>query len=205
LMKLTLDTNCIIDLEKNGPDAVFLNQLVEPNNKDKVRLGVAAISGAEKQLGGRYLDNFLEFKNLLKILHLEDADILKPIAEADLAFADFCVVPDEDMVELERRIHQVLFPMVEFDYQAYRARRNLAPDSLDTSWRNHRCDVLAMWCHIQYKRDIFVTRDRNFHKQSKKSQLVHLGAKEILAPYEIAARVPLGARPLPKGPWPELG
>ena len=48
-------------------------------------------------------------------------------------------------------------------------------------WKMWRFDVMES---INYQRDFFITRDRNFHKQSKKKDLIKLGAKSILTPEE---------------------
>jgi hypothetical protein len=53
---------------------------------------------------------------------------------------------------------------------------------MEATWRNHKCDVLAMWCHIHYGGDVFVTTDRNFMKASKQQRLEALGAREIQTP-----------------------
>jgi hypothetical protein len=46
--------------------------------------------------------------------------------------------------------------------------------------------VLIMWSHIWYKGDIFVTRDKRF-LNTKKPELVKLGANEILCPDEAVS------------------
>lgn len=60
---------------------------------------------------------------------------------------------------------------------------------LSHKWLNAKCDVLALWSHIYYGGDIFVTSDENFHKEKKLPHLLHLGAGAILRPYDAAARV----------------
>jgi len=53
---------------------------------------------------------------------------------------------------------------------------------IEPKWRNAKCDVLALWRHIHFNGDIFITSDKNFHQQRKKAQLVALGAWNILTP-----------------------
>jgi len=56
-------------------------------------------------------------------------------------------------------------------------------------WLNAKCDVLALWSHIWYKGDIFVTRDEIFFNTTKKSPLEKLGAKKIMYPYEAVIKL----------------
>jgi len=87
------------------------------------------------------------------------------------------------MEERERRIHQILFPNDEFYWQNYCRVTGLNPDSLPTGkWRNQKCDVQAIWSHIQNMRDVFVTSDENFYVVAKKADLIALGASRIERP-----------------------
>ncbi|WP_280291628.1 hypothetical protein [Pseudomonas sp. BN417] len=84
----------------------------------------------------------------------------------------------------ERRIHELLFPGIEFDWAAYCSARGLdvnAPHR-DAKWRNAKCDVQAFWSHAHRNRDIFVTFDKNFHAVSKKPRLIALASGAIETP-----------------------
>jgi len=101
------------------------------------------------------------------------------------------VYSSEDSIDLERKIHEALFPRAEFKWRDHAESHGLDPDEASEGqhkeyikWRNRKCDTLAMWCHIHYQCDCFVTRDGNFHKESKKPALVELGARRILHPAE---------------------
>ena len=83
------------------------------------------------------------------------------------------------MADLERKIHQILFPEIEFAYGGEVYKR----------WHNAKCDVLALWSHIHYGSGIFVTMDSNCHKKTKKTRLLALGAGEILKPEDAALRL----------------
>lgn len=54
-----------------------------------------------------------------------------------------------------------------------------------TRKKREKGDVLTLWSHVWYERDIFITRDRDYHK--KKSQLLRIGANEILSPEGFTA------------------
>ena len=92
------------------------------------------------------------------------------------------------MEHLERQIHEILFPKIEFHYEAYAARLNhpVSPP-LHRKWLNAKCDVQAMWGHIWHSADIFVTEDRNFHKATKKPRLEAFGAGQICTPSECVS------------------
>jgi hypothetical protein len=62
-------------------------------------------------------------------------------------------------------------------------------DKIDPKWRNAKCDVLALWSHIRFNGDVFVTSDKNFWKQKKKEQLIALGASNILTPQEVVSTI----------------
>jgi hypothetical protein len=189
-VKITLDTNCIIDLERNRPAAASLRTLIDASRRGQVELAVAAISASEKMQSGDYLTNFSEFEERLEQVGLSDARIMEPIGIYGVAFYGHFLYSDNSMVKLMQEIHQILFPSIPFDHEAYRLSRNLPPGNLDPHWRNAICDDLALWCHIYYGRDAFLTSDANFHKQSKKPKLVAIGAMEILRPEELARRMP---------------
>jgi hypothetical protein len=95
------------------------------------------------------------------------------------------------MERLEQQIHQVLFPKIPFKYESYckEYAGHVQGMAIDRRWRRAKCDVQAMWCHIHYQNDIFVTEDRNFLKRTKKPQLIALGAKEILLPSLCLAKL----------------
>jgi hypothetical protein len=106
----------------------------------------------------------------------------------DITFLDYSLWSDDAMQELERKIHTILFPNVEFLWQDYCRANSLDPASTPTGkWRNCKCDVLAIWSHIHGNRDVFVTSDRNFHIPAKKAALIALGAKHIECPNDAVA------------------
>jgi len=188
-VKITLDTNCIIDLEQNRPGAEALKALIDASQRGQVELAVAAISASEKTPSGDYLSNFSEFEERIKRLGLSGAEILEPMGIYDVTYYEHFIYSDDGMEKLLQEVHAVLFPRIPFNHHEYRLSRNLPLGELDPHWRNALCDDLALWCHIHYGRDVFLTNDTNFHKQSKKPRLVALGAKEILRPEELSRRI----------------
>jgi hypothetical protein len=142
---------------------------------------VVAISASERQKDRPQLRDFAEFQQRLTVLSLGTLKILRPSFYWDITYWDWCIWADEEMVALERRVHQVLFPSVPFLWSDFCAANGLDPEtSLPRStWRNHKCDVLALWSHIHEARDVFVTNDGNFHAITKRPALIALGAGRI--------------------------
>jgi hypothetical protein len=180
---VTLDTTYIIDLERAvGSTARHARRLTRMHDDHKINLRVVAISASEKKLDRTYASNFSEFRNRLTKVGLGKAEILKPLCYNDITYSDWCVTASVPMLELEQKIHEILFPKIQFSYEEFCKKKGLDPKSgeIDRHWRNPKCDVLAMWSHIQNGDGIFVTKDKNYHKPKKKTQLIALGAGEIL-------------------------
>jgi hypothetical protein len=178
----TLDTNCIIALERNELSTPAIRTLVDAHERGLASVAVVAISASERQKGGEQLRSFDEFRQRLCALGLGALEILRPIFYWDLAFWDWAVwapEPEGGMLTLEQKIHEALFPTTSFLWSDFCAANGLDPASAlpNSKWRNHKCDVLAIWSHISNARDVFVTHDSDFHKGG--AALVSLGAGRI--------------------------
>jgi len=191
MMNVTLDTNCIIDLEEGRDAAPYIKVLIDMHENRRINLRVVAISASERKPGGKYASNFAEFKDKIATVGLANAEILKPIGYWGITFWDWCVWAGDDIVDLERKIHEILLPNIDFIYGDFCRKHGLDPASVETDkrWRNATCDVLALWSHIYHGGGIFVTTDRNFHKKTKKYALIDLGAGNILRPKDTVARL----------------
>jgi len=190
MREVTLDTNCIIDLEEGRPNAFFIRALVAEHARGHVRLRLPAIAASENQPDGGVLTNFAQFQARVERVGLGGVRLLQPPMRLDVTYLDFCVLADETMLDLERRIQAVLHPAIEVEYAAYCAARGFNPETpLDRKWRNAKCDVLVAWSHIQYQGDVLVTADGEFHVQHKKDALVALGAGLVVLPQDATAVV----------------
>jgi hypothetical protein len=183
MRRVTLDTNCIYELEEIPSSP--LHRLVEGARSGLILLQVSAAAGSERQRGGDHLPDFGEFHQRLAGGKLPVAKLLLPIGYYDVSYWDSCVYSDRSLEDLERQIHEILFPALAFDADDGVASD---PEGAGRKWRNAKCDVQSMWCHIREGGGIFVTRDSNFLKQSKKSRLEALGVGLIATPEE-AVRV----------------
>lgn len=185
-IRFTLDTNCIIDVEDARSNAAFVRELVALHGVNGINVAVSSIGASERQRPGGYAKNFSEFQAKLAAIGFNALELLSPLAYWDVCFWDHCVGADENDT-LERQIHDVLFPSIEFAWPNYAKAHGMPLDSLDKNWRNAKCDVLGLWCHIKHGGGVFVTSDTNFHAETKVAKLQALGAGTIAFPKEALA------------------
>ncbi len=190
-MKVTLDTNCIYALEKNELAALWVRELISLHDAKTINLCVVAISASERKRDRTYPTNFGEFQQKIAAVGLGHVEILLPIAYPGMAFADWCYPGGGEATALERKLHEILFPEIEYDYREYHSHNgiDLRSETAESTRRNAKCDVLALLSHIRFNGDIFVTSDRNFRKIQKKGQLIALGAGEILTPQQAVLAI----------------
>jgi len=185
-MRFTLDTNCIIDVEDGRPSRPHVQQLVAVCRERGFPVGVSAIGASERKRNGGYAKTFSEFQEKLKAVGLDSLELLLPPAYADVSYCDYCVCGDEND-PLERQIHAVLFPGIPFLWSDCASSQRGPDDVLFRKWKNAKCDVLALWCHITHRGDVFVTSDLNFHAQTKHDRLQSLGGGAIAMPIDALA------------------
>ena len=178
MLKVTLDTNCLYELESGAPESA-LGRLAELERHGRITVQVAAMAASEAQQGGDKLKTFSHFETWLAKLPIEKPFLLYPLCYIGLAFWDCCLYVWPEAVEQERSIHQMLFPTIKFEAREHSPAENARGRK---KWRNAKCDVQILWCHIHYGGDVFVTRDRNFLKKTKKTLLEAIGAKLIFTP-----------------------
>lgn len=195
-MKITLDNNCIIALDNNEANAIYIRELISLHENKKIILRLATISASERKSGGI----FAEFQarvvrlGLAKLETLEDPSLmLKHPAHWGLSYWGQATYGDETTLDLERKIHTILFSDtdVEFNYPEHCLKHGLDANNpeIDKKWRNKRCDVLGLWSHTYHQGDIFVTADKHFLAIIKRPLLINLGAGDILAPKDAIEKL----------------
>jgi hypothetical protein len=187
VVRITLDTNAIIDLEEGRNSAPAVQRLLTLHKNRKVTLCVSAIAASERDRDREGEPNFVKFADKLNALGLSDVELLNPPGHWGITFWDHCVFAEEGDT-LEPNIRDILFPNFLFA-QVVPEPVSDRPDRRANKVLNAQCDVLSMWCHIRYRGDIFVTSDRNFRKASKKPRLLALGAGQILNAQDALAFV----------------
>jgi hypothetical protein len=190
----TFDTNCLIaidEIDERRPEAAAVQAIAAAHGIGTTHVAVVAISASENpKTGAAPVMDFAEFQARLAHLGLSHLEILRPILYWDITFWDWAEWASPATAALARQLHAVLFPNDAFEYADYCLQRGLDPKApVDCRWRNHVCDVQAIWSHIRHGRDIFVTSDTNFHSATKKAALIALGAKAIEKPDDAATMI----------------
>ena len=190
-LSLTLDTNCIIAVDEQREESSAVIALAEAHRSGTANVALVAISASERQREGKTIETFSKFQARLATLGLGHLELLEPMTYWDLTFWDHGLWCNDEMETLERSIHEVLFPNIHFLWTDYCAELGLNPKTalLASRWKNAKCDVQAFWSHAFRKRDVFVTSDKNFHAESKKSRLLSIAGGRIEHPTDAAALV----------------
>lgn len=185
-LKVTLDNTCSIDLEQNNEYAHPIKELIRMHCEREIDLRVAAISASELKPKSDRTDqsNFNEFKQRIASIGLSDVKILPTLGRWNLSSWDHFVWGGRWLYELEKEIQAIMFPGYAVEYRDFCKKHGYDKEDKDAwrKWVNKKCDVLALWSHIWYSGDIFVTRDSDFHKATIKPKLTELGAGKILTP-----------------------
>jgi hypothetical protein len=187
-MRITIDTNVLIDLEQAAARADVLNSLVRQRDPRRHKICIPAIIASERGPEGTLVKDFSEFESRLSALGLADAELLSPMLYLDVCFFDHALLCSDDMEALERQIHEVLFPSLPFVYTDYCAGAGIeaTTDTCDRKWRNAKCDVQVVWTHVWHHTDILVSADNNMRKSSKKSRLEKLAdGRPLIPPSEL--------------------
>lgn len=191
MITFTLDTNCIIDLAENRPAAAGVRMLAALGAEGLANVALVSVSASERQLGDTYLESYDDFKNKLALLRIEHLEVLPTICYWGISFYGAALYSGADLVARERLIHETLFPTIPFLWSDFAesvgisAANMRAPDA--RRWRNAFCDRQMFWAHDYHRRDVFVTRDRNFRKRLSHS--ANFANVQIATPDEAARLV----------------
>lgn len=177
--KMVLDTNCLIDLEENRPDACHVSTLIRAWKKEQVELAVVAVSASENQPTCIASQDFGVFVAKLNNVRLTGVHHLLPLAIWDVFYWDHALWSSAEMAALESKIRGILFPGI-----STTPPTNINENSV---WRNRMCDVLVAWSSIHHHWGCLVTRDKNFHDH--KIELAALGLPEVLYPADAARHI----------------
>jgi len=183
MSNVTMDTNCIIALEQSGAEAQEVKRIIQAHEAGLIALAVVAISASERTRTGVPLSSFAIFRGRLEMAGFRSVHILKPLARIGLSFNGWAHQADGKKLELERKIHGILFPQHPYE------KPDPADPDASARWQNRRCDVLAMWAHIWHRGDIFMTNDRNFLTRQKRQALEALGAGRVVSPADVVRLV----------------
>lgn len=191
MLALTLDTNCLLAVDEQRPEALAIRRLADAHREGRANVALVAISASERQRDGGMLESYSSFMERVNALDLGHLELLLPMCYWDVMFWDACLWVEPDMAELESKVQQILFPGIPASWSEYCRMRSLDAENtaLDRKWKNAKCDVQAFWCHAYRRRDVFVTSDRNFHAATKKPSLRALAGGRIELPDDACSLV----------------
>lgn len=188
-----MDSNCLIALEKTKGESNAIRRLVGLHDIGLMTICVPFSVALERQQNGEYLVNCRPFEERAQELCRRAFEFLYPPLILDFSFVGRSVYAGEQSRALMRNLHRILFSQHEFAWTDCARSHGLDPHEAFEGqhrewhkWRNRVCDTLAIWCHLHYSCDCFVTDDGNFHKKSKKPALIGFGARSILYPEDAA-------------------
>jgi hypothetical protein len=194
-MKLTLDWNCVIEVEENRPQATSVRDLISRHRKGQFEVALLAASASENSKSKLFPGNATLFVERVSALGWSDLPLVRMPGIFGLSYFDFCFyVGDAEKFESDMdALWQVIAPNVP------RRPADHLPEGIQLSdeaiqsghlwkWRNTWCDVVSAYSHIYAGRDIFVTNNtRDF--QNNADKLFALGMRCITSPIEALSAV----------------
>ena len=194
-MKLTLDWNCVIEVEEDRPQAAYVTDLINSHRNGQFEVALLAASASENTKSKRFPGNAGIFLERVSALGWEDLPLVRMPCVWGLSYWNFCYyVGDGEKFERSMNaLWYVIAPNI-----PRKPSEHLPPgmgmldDTIQSEqlrkWRNTWCDVISAYSHIQEGRDIFVTNNtKDFQKNFEK--LSELGMNHISTPAETVAAV----------------
>src|SRR5262245_53810818 len=123
----TLDSSCVDAIDEGRTEVQFIRMLADAHTAGKAKVAVVALSAAQKHQVGSYFDDSDAFRDHLAALDLAHLDLLKPMRYFDISFSDWSIEADEAMQELEKHIHEILFPQSQFTWEDYCEEHGIDP------------------------------------------------------------------------------
>ncbi len=185
-LKVTFDTQCVNDLLERRDFSPALDKCLQLASEGRLEIGIPAICGSENLPGYLRPDSISLFLEKLRQIGLTEHSLLLPFAIWDVTFWDYAIWAGDADTDLEQKLWAILFPDSPRTPPATGTFDQNATDGNTIQKQiNRKCDVLVAWTHIHYGRDVLLTRDRNFMKQSKLPQLLALGAGRVVSPSDF--------------------
>jgi hypothetical protein len=187
-MKLTLDWNCVIEVEERRPQADAVLDLIRAHRSRQVEVALLAASATENTQSKVFPGSATIFLERVTRLGWDDLPLVPMPGIWGLSYWDHAYhVGDSD--EFERKfdaIWGVIAPRFARDPIAHlKVGQALDDETIQSAslskWRNVWCDVMSAYTHIYEGRDIFVTNNtRDF--QAHRGALSVLGMTNIVTP-----------------------
>ncbi|KJZ21397.1 hypothetical protein [Tritonibacter mobilis] len=189
-MKLTLDWNCVIEVEEGRAQASHVSDLVSHHRQGNFEVALLAASASENSRSKKFPGNANLFKDRVSALGWDDLPLVSMPSILGLSYWDFSYIVDDDG-KFKRDMDAlwcVIAPKVTRSPSDYLpAGVSLTDEAIQSEelskWRNAWCDVISAYSHIHDDRDVFVTNNtRDF--QDNAEALSRLGMRQIFTPAE---------------------
>jgi hypothetical protein len=187
-MKLTLDWNCVIEVEEGRSQASCVTNLVNAHRIGEFEVALLAASASENTKSKLFPGNAGVFKRRVAQLGWDDLPLVPMPGIIGLSYWGFSFyVGDGEVFKRDMdALWQIIAPKLQrkpldhlIDGQAL--EDNWMQSEALSKWRNAWCDVVSAYSHIHAARDIFVTNNtRDFQKNAP--ALALLGMKNISTP-----------------------
>jgi len=192
-MKLTLDWNCVIEVEEDRPQAEYVTELIRLHRLGQFEVALLAASASENTKSKRFPGNANIFKERISSLGWQDLPLVPMPAVSGLSYWAFCYfVGDAEKFERDwDAIWHVIAPSVSRKPADHvPAGTRMAGDAIQSKelskWRNTWGDVISAYSHINEGRDVFVTNNtKDFQKNA--GELARLGMRHISTPSNALA------------------
>ncbi len=187
-MKLTLDWNCVIEVEEMRPQSAHVIDLVDAHLRGEIEVALLATSASENSRSKRFPGSAKFFTERVSKLGWSELPLVPMPAVWGLTYWDFCFyIHDGEAFERDTdALWQVIAPKFPRKLANHVVDGQILDDELFQSeqlskWRNVWCDVLSAYSHIHAKRDVFVTNNtRDFQRNAE--ALAKLGMEHICSP-----------------------
>jgi hypothetical protein len=177
---LTVDRNVIFSVLNREPGHELASRIFAAHINRSVAVAVSAANRVENSKSGAPIQPLNALIEDCHAAGLIEPEILNYPLDWEMGLWEHGIISQEGYV-LELALHQVLFGLSIPPIPTYRADDQSA--SLKRKVTNAKCDVFAVWGHIFFKRDYFVTEDKGF--LTRRKRLEELGAKGICTPQQF--------------------
>lgn len=191
---LTFDWNCVLAVENGEPAGKAVNELVNLHRKGRIEVALLQVSASENLKGTRKFPGSYDcFAERLANLGWDDLPRLPTPGVIGLTFLGCSYIVDENAyADMSDRLWSIIAPNRKTFLDDWIATRGEPSDEKFSGpafakFRNAWCDVHSAYCHINERRDLFVTTNTNDFQENSDA-LTPLGLVAV-SPEEALNRV----------------
>lgn len=206
-MEVTLDTNAVIALANDEPDAVYLRVLRNDyHRRELIRLSIGRSTLLERIPKGVTDPYAFAEKRIADAgLNIDRVELYRSGPSLGIYCRGCnCYVYGVGLEQsYARQIHDIVTgeKNIDYGYYQYRERRKNDPEEeVQRRWHNQKNDTLGLFEHVKWGGDIFVTSDKGV--LGKRDKLAAIVPGKIFTPQETLETLSKMELPLPqKPPW----